>query len=209
MSGRGCGCRTSTSVGCRRGMRSVARATRCCCCTAASPPRRPGSRRCPALVAAGFRVYVPGAPRARAHSRRARPDHVLTIMADDTIAYLEQEVSGPRAPGRLERWRGGRPARSAAPRRLAAPAWCSSASTTTPGGKATGGVLDMLLQPSADDHRLPAHLPTTCLAGRARATSPLVYEKTHAHDPHRAGDRPRGPWPEVAGSGPGHARRPG
>lgn len=48
----------------------------------------------PALVAAGYRVHV---PERRGHMRTPDVEGPLSyaVMADDTIAYLDQEVSGP------------------------------------------------------------------------------------------------------------------
>lgn len=48
----------------------------------------------PELVAAGFRVHV---PERRGHAHTPDVDGPLTysVMADDTIGYLEQEVAGP------------------------------------------------------------------------------------------------------------------
>jgi pimeloyl-ACP methyl ester carboxylesterase len=48
----------------------------------------------PFLVAAGFRVHV---PERRGHMRTPDAEGPLTysVMADDTVAYLEQEVDGP------------------------------------------------------------------------------------------------------------------
>ncbi|MGH3260482.1 MAG: alpha/beta fold hydrolase [Trebonia sp.] len=48
----------------------------------------------PALVAAGFRTYV---PERRGHAHTPDVDGPLSyaVMADDTIAYLEQEVGSP------------------------------------------------------------------------------------------------------------------
>jgi pimeloyl-ACP methyl ester carboxylesterase len=48
----------------------------------------------PALVAAGYRVY---APERRGHMHTPDVEGPLTysVMADDTIAYLDQEVRGP------------------------------------------------------------------------------------------------------------------
>jgi pimeloyl-ACP methyl ester carboxylesterase len=48
----------------------------------------------PALVAAGYRVY---APERRGHMRTPDVDGPLSyaVMADDTVAYLDQELGGP------------------------------------------------------------------------------------------------------------------
>ena len=48
----------------------------------------------PFLVEAGYRVHV---PERRGHMRTPDVDGPLTysVMADDTIAYLDQEVAGP------------------------------------------------------------------------------------------------------------------
>ena len=57
----------------------------------------------PALVAAGYRVHV---PERRGHMRSPDVEGPLTysVMADDTIAYLDQEVG---APAHLVGWSDG------------------------------------------------------------------------------------------------------
>jgi pimeloyl-ACP methyl ester carboxylesterase len=102
----------------------------------------------PALVAAGFRVHVPER-RGHAHTPDVPGPITYSIMADDTIAYLDQEVSGP---AHLVGWSDGAVvALLVAQRRpdLAARLVLIGQYYNS-GGKATGGMLDMLLQPSAD-----------------------------------------------------------
>lgn len=48
----------------------------------------------PALVEAGYRVHVPER-RGHAHTPDVEGPLSYSVMADDTVAYLEQEVSGP------------------------------------------------------------------------------------------------------------------
>lgn len=48
----------------------------------------------PALVAAGYRVHAPER-RAHAHTPDVEGPITYQLMADDTIAYLDQEVGGP------------------------------------------------------------------------------------------------------------------
>jgi pimeloyl-ACP methyl ester carboxylesterase len=48
----------------------------------------------PALVAAGYRVHVPER-RGHAHTPDVEGPLTYSVMADDTIAYLEQEIAGP------------------------------------------------------------------------------------------------------------------
>lgn len=48
----------------------------------------------PSLVAAGFRVHVPER-RGHAHTPDIEGPLTYSLMADDTIAYLEQEIDGP------------------------------------------------------------------------------------------------------------------
>jgi pimeloyl-ACP methyl ester carboxylesterase len=48
----------------------------------------------PALVTAGYRVHVPER-RGHAHTPDVEGPLTYSVMADDTIAYLEQEIAGP------------------------------------------------------------------------------------------------------------------
>ncbi len=48
----------------------------------------------PALVEAGFRVYVPER-RGHAHTPDVAGPLTYSVMAEDTVAYLDQEIGGP------------------------------------------------------------------------------------------------------------------
>jgi len=129
----------------------------------------------PALVNAGYRVYL---PERRGHAHTPDVDGPLTysVMADDTIAYLDQVVSGP---AHLIGWSDGavvgllvaqrRP--DLATRLVLIGQYYNSA------GRASGGMLDQLLNPDADALRfLRASYDPVSPDGPGHFA--VVYEKT-------------------------------
>ncbi len=129
----------------------------------------------PALVNAGYRVYL---PERRGHAHTPDVDGPLTysVMADDTIAYLEQVVS---RPAHLVGWSDGavvgllvaqrRP--DLATRLVLIGQYYNSA------GRASGGMLDQLLNPDAEAVRfLRASYDPVSPDGPGHFA--IVYEKT-------------------------------